>query len=444
MNRSMIKEVESTATQGKVCVIGAGISGLSIAYRLKKENPCVSLVEKDTRVGGWIRSSFEEGFFFESGPRSLRSVDCRETLQLIKELGLEDQLIEAPKEAFSRYLLHRGRIEKIPQSFLKFFTSPLTRPHFVSLLKEFFVPKKTDGDESVFHFFSRHFSSSFAEQFADPMTRGIFAADCRELSLPACFPKLNEMEKKHRSLILGTFFGEKTKEKSALYTLKGGLEELPKALARSLGDSVRLSMPVRKIALKENQVELTFDHGVEIYDHVVSALPAHSLQALLPESSLKNLLQSITFTSVTVVKMGYRRKVNRFEGFGYLVPSKEKSSLLGVVFDSSAFPFQNRESEETRLTVMLEGVDRSSEQALLLAKEELASHLGILIEPDFAQVFHAKQAIPKYSVGFPGLLKKIEEAVLDFPRLSLLGTSFYGVSVNQAIFHAMHHKTFQK
>lgn len=442
MNRSIQQGSESTPSHAKVCVLGGGISGLALAHQLQNKVQ-VTVVEKEARVGGWIRSLREEGFFFESGPRSLRSQDSRETLQLIEELGLSEQLIEAPKEAFCRYLLHNGKLEKMPGSLLDMLRSPLTRPLIGSFFKDLWSARSNTEDESVYDFFSRHFSRSVAEQIADPLTKGIFAADAKELSISACFPKMKEMEQRHRSLILASLFGKKSKERTALYTLRGGLEELPKALAKNLGSRIRLSTPVRKMECRPDGVDVTFDHGVETFDYVVSTLPAHALHPLLPPSALKELLTAIPFSSVAIAQCGFWKKVNPYKGFGYLAPSKEKSSVLGVVFDSSAFPFQNKTAEETRLSIMMKG-NRSEQEAKAVARRCLIDELGIKETPDFLSVFHADRAIPKYFVGFPAHLKKIEAAEREFPRFSLLGTSFYGVSVNQAIFHAKHHNPFQK
>lgn len=443
MNLSIQRGSELIPSHTKVCVLGGGISGLALAYRLQNQVH-VTLVEKEARVGGWIRSNREEGFFFESGPRSLRSQDSLETLQLIEQLGLNDQLIEAPKEAFCRYLLHKGKLEQVPNSLWKMITSPLTRPFLGTFFKELFSSRSVDEDESVYAFFSRHFSKDLADQFADPLTKGIFAANAKDLSVKACFPKMKAMEAQHRSLILASIFGTRSKEKNTLYTLKGGLEELPKALAKRLGTVIRLSTPVKKIECRSDRVELTFAHGIETFDYVISTLPAHAVHPLLPQSKLKEHLASIPFSSVAVARLGFKKKVNRYEGFGYLVPSKEHSPILGVVFDSSAFPFHNQTAEETRLSLMMEGAGKSSKEVMEIAQRCLASDLGIKEDPDFVSVFHADRAIPQYFVGFPALLKKIEAAQEEFPRFSLLGTSFYGVSVNQAILHAMHYNPFQK
>ena len=77
-----------------IVVLGAGISGLSLAWKLKQKFPedCkITILEKSHRPGGWIRSIEQDGFLFEQGPRSCRPKGAGlATLKLIEELGLRD------------------------------------------------------------------------------------------------------------------------------------------------------------------------------------------------------------------------------------------------------------------------------------------------------------------------------------------------------------------
>ena len=89
-------------------VIGAGISGLTCAYRLQRRGVSVLLLESSSRVGGMIRSVLQDdGFLFELGPQSCM-VDAP-LFALIEELGLAENLLRANTRA-PRYVLHRGRL----------------------------------------------------------------------------------------------------------------------------------------------------------------------------------------------------------------------------------------------------------------------------------------------------------------------------------------------
>jgi len=73
-------------------VIGAGISGLVCAYRLKTLGVDVALIEKSDRVGGVIQSERIDGFLIERGPNSSQGTE--ELLALVEELGITGELAE--------------------------------------------------------------------------------------------------------------------------------------------------------------------------------------------------------------------------------------------------------------------------------------------------------------------------------------------------------------
>lgn len=399
------KKFLCSGSQPRFAILGAGISGLSSAYYLKKKYGSsidLTLFEKEERVGGWIRTRNVEGFLFEGGARSIRLQDGEATLDLIRDLGLEDQLLFASKAAKNRYLLFNGKLEKI-------LSLPLMKGILPGLLNDLFASKSTLEDESVYAFFSRRFSPLIADRFIDPLIKGIYAGDPKRLSIKACFPQI-----KDRSLILGGLVGAFKKKKRGIVTLRGGMEELTRSLRIVLKDEIKFGItPV----LKE-------------FDHVISALPSYALAEFFPETHFQKLLNSIPFATVGVVHLGYRKQVHQYQGFGYLVPSSEKEEILGVIFDSSVFPEQNPHPEATRLTVMIGGEHENLEE---IAKNALKRHLGISAEPDVCFSSKATQAIPQYPIGFPSLLDEINKEKENYPNLYLLGTSFHGVSVNKAI-----------
>ena len=71
-----------------IVVIGAGISGLTTAYLLSKKGFDVTIIEKNSSVGGSIESVFENGFLFDRGPNSaLETIPVKD--QLLKKLNLK-------------------------------------------------------------------------------------------------------------------------------------------------------------------------------------------------------------------------------------------------------------------------------------------------------------------------------------------------------------------
>ena len=94
-------------------------------------------------------------------------------------------------------------------------------------------------------------------------------------------------------------------------------------------------------------------HQIRV-DHVISGLPAHELAMVLPKAwePLANDLANIQAVTVAVVNLEYEGNVVPVDGFGFLVPSSDSIQVLGIIFDSCAFPENNRlGGATTRLTV---------------------------------------------------------------------------------------------
>jgi oxygen-dependent protoporphyrinogen oxidase len=56
-----------------VAIIGAGITGLTAAYYLKRAGMVVTVYEASGRAGGVIRSVRRDGYLAECGPNSPRN-----------------------------------------------------------------------------------------------------------------------------------------------------------------------------------------------------------------------------------------------------------------------------------------------------------------------------------------------------------------------------------
>jgi oxygen-dependent protoporphyrinogen oxidase len=346
----------------KVIIVGGGITGLSAAWFLHRKHPeaQITLLEKENRLGGWIRTSREGGFLFEKGPRTFQFSRCSHLLNLIRDLDLTT-ISSDPKK---RYIYTRGKLRTLG-SFI-----PGLLPY---LIRELFVAPSTAPDESIYDFAARRFSPKIAETLFDPLTLGIYGGDIRKLSIRCCFPFLHKLEREKGSLVRA-LFSSRPKTEKGLFTIAEGMETLIDRLKERLPIDIVLNCPVTSIG--ENRVET----GGKIWhaDQVISALPP-----ALPARSL------------WVVNVVFEGDVLSKKGFGYLVPSKEKESLMGMIFDSCVFPQQSQRGE-TRLTAMI----RPEEPApLSAALDALSRHLGINAKPIYTSTFLAKNAIPQFEVG---------------------------------------------
>lgn len=441
-------------------ILGAGISGLSLGWYLKQsqcEDIQITILEAGNRAGGWIRTKAENEFLFEQGPRSFRPEGPGiATLQLIEDLGLQDDIIFASKAAKRRYLYINQRLHCLPTGLLSLLSSPFCSKILKAMWKDWFAKKGVQDDESIHSFVSRRFGLEIAELFFDPLISGIYAGDINQLSMNSCFPSLQQLEQKHGSILRGalkkrkntlftpplTPFVEQARHQG-LFTLKHGVQSLIDALAKPLSDCIKLERAAKQLTFTQDAIHLELADGQHIYpDKLFIAIPPKKLADLITFDypTIGTLLNSIPTASVGAINFGYHNPVLRQEGFGYLIPSREKQKLLGVVWDSSAFPQQNAHPQQTRLTAMLGGMrcrdfESHSETDLIeMALKELQTHLGIKQTPDFISVNRALNAIPQYIVGHQSIIKQIDEAFKKLsPNVHVLGNGFHGISVNDCI-----------
>lgn len=412
----------------RVVILGGGISGLTSAWNLKRryrDAVEITVIEQSARLGGWIETDCREGFLFEFGPRSCRGGEA--VLRLIEELGLKKEILFSSPAARLRYIW-RGRLYRVPTGLCSALLSPLTLPLIKPLLTEWLRPKSGKADESIAEFISRRLGHHAAHTLIDPLVAGIYAGDIEKLSIKSCFPSLYQLEANYGSITRGLM--QSTRAKSSrggnkIFTLRAGMERLIEALESQLEVNIIKGCKVRRVV--ENSIHT--EQGVVEADEIISALPSHALFSLFGEP----LLQTIPFISVAVVCFGYRKKVLPLEGFGYLIPSSQKEQLLGVVWDSSVFPEQNTQGDETRLTCMIkEGplFNRyTAEDFTAIAMEGLQRHLRITARPDVVAVKLAKKSIPQYTVGHQERLAEIKRAL----PIQIVGSSYGGVSVNDCI-----------
>jgi oxygen-dependent protoporphyrinogen oxidase len=433
-----------------VVILGAGISGLSLGWFLKKKFGSkikLSIMEKAERPGGWLATDHAQGFLFEKGPRSFRTKGAgAATLRLLRSLGLQEQVITGSPKAKDRYLLLDKRLQRVSLNPFSF----IIRNALPGLLNDLFQAKGDKNDESIGAFFRRRTSAFVTNTLIDPMAAGIYAGDIDRLSMRSCFPKLWEWEQSRGSLLMGMLRSKRRQEKDPwiqslqkhpLFSLKEGVEALPKALAHELKGHLWLNSPVTSLNLEsDGRFQVSAPAMTLAADALFSTLPSYALANLVKSPYLADLLRCIPYASVAVVNLGFRRKVLHLQGFGYLVPSNANEQVLGVVWDSSIFPEQNTHENETRLTVMIGGarhpeiLQLSQEHLVKIALSAIRRHMDILWEPDAVQVTLAKEAIPQYRVGHHLLLDAIEKAEADYsPRLRILGSSLYGVAVNDSI-----------
>jgi len=428
----------------RTAVVGAGISGLTVAWALQARGTPVVVLESSDRVGGQMHSWSEDGFVFEAGPNGFLDRDGS-VVRLAGLLGIGDRLRVVSPSADRRAVFVGGKLRYVPSKPPEFLRSDIL-PWWAKLrvlLEPFSRRGPADADESLAQFARRHLGRHATETLIDAVQTGIFAGDAERLSLRSAFPRLHRMERDHRSLMLAAAAMRKASvgPTTRLGSFDGGLETLPRALANALGDALRLRFPVRALEAAGEGWILRWEGGSERFERVILALPARVSAALLRpvEASIATALEGIRDVPVSVVHLGWRPElVPQPEGFGVLVPPRERRKVLGILFVSSAYPFRIP-GGGTLLTALVGGAHGAEWAALpdgeLVAavREELSAIVGIERAPDLVRIVRWPHAIPQYEIGHQDRLEAIAAALHRHRGLVVTGSALRGPGVADCV-----------
>ncbi len=98
-----------------VAIIGAGITGLTTAFYLKRNGIPVVVYEAGGRAGGVIQSIRKDGFLAEHGPNTILETSPKIT-QLIRDAGLQSRRMDSDPQAEARYVVRGRRPVAMPSS----------------------------------------------------------------------------------------------------------------------------------------------------------------------------------------------------------------------------------------------------------------------------------------------------------------------------------------
>ena len=439
--------MSSPAPSGRlrVAVVGGGVCGLALAHRLLGRAE-VEVFEAGSRAGGHASTVRVGGFVVEKGPNGFLDRDPAPPA-LARELGLEGEVIEAQPAARRRFVLHRGRLCAVPDSPASLLaTSVLSAAGKVRLLLEpWAAPPPRGHEETVHEFACRRVGAEAADTLVDTAVSGITAGDSRMLSLPAAFPAMEAMERQHGGLFRALAARRRAGHgPPRLRSFRRGMGQLVDTLAAALGDRLHTSSPVERIERTANEAwALRLAGGSRhVVDRVVFAVPARVAAGLTAEldGPLSRTLAATPFSSVAVVALAYRiGDVPRaLDGYGYLVPRAENRATLGVVWESSIFAGRAPEGY-VLLRALLGGprhpelAGRPESERIALAVTELSEVLGIRARPHAAWSFAWPAAIAQYQPGHRERVAAARDAAGRHHGLSLVGTSYDGISFGAAI-----------
>lgn len=431
----------------RIAIVGAGITGLTSAWKLQESGAEVVVFENRNYAGGSIRTVREGEWQIEYGPNTLQ-IKSEEILDFIQRLDLEPDMLEAGLEGNKRYILREGKLVQTPANLWDLIKTPLfSRAGKVRLLKEPFVGRGKEPRETLSSFVERRVGREFLDFAIDPFVAGVYAGTPDQLAVKYAFPKMVEMEQKYGSLTAGAIANAWQKRngknfKTRLVSFKKGNQQLTDRLSTRLKD-VRLNHEVTRLQRSSSGWQIqaggeTFDG----FERVLLNVPLYRINEQLVDGGGKILenLHDAGYPPLSVLVTGYQRNQvdHSLDGFGFLVPEKEKRNILGTLFNTSLFA--NRAPKDHVLLTTFIGGGRHPELAALPSeklldwvKQEHREILGCRGEPVMVDHIYWPRSIPQYGPDYGRVLNAVDRLEEEHPGLHLIGNFRGGISVPDCI-----------
>lgn len=309
------------------------MSGLALGHELVRQGRECVVLEAEDRPGGVVKSIRAGGLVLENGPQRARLTGP--FASLVDELGLSDSVLLAPQD-LDFFIYRGGRLRRVPLTMRGLLASDAVS--WPGKLRALLEPLTAGarGDERVAAYFSRKLGRELYEHVVGPLYGGLYGTDPGDMVVGLSLSGLLRDMGIGRSLVLARLFRRGSAGPPRACSFRGGMEALPRALARALGDRVRLSAPVRAIEPCREGWSVDLDGESLAAELVVLAVPAPTAARLLtrvaPEAASR--ISRLRYNPLAVVHL---RADTPLRGMGFQVSLAEPRPLKGVTFADSLF-----------------------------------------------------------------------------------------------------------
>ncbi|MBN1651524.1 MAG: protoporphyrinogen oxidase [Bacteroidales bacterium] len=427
----------------KVAIIGAGITGLTSAFYLKKAGIPFRIFEKSDRIGGVMQTKTDGTFLYETGPNS-GVISHAEMADLFSDLKGKCTL-EIADDASGKRLIWKGKSwHALPSGLFSAITTPLfSLSDKFRVLGEPFRKKGNNPLEDLASLVKRRLGNSFLDYAIDPFILGIYAGNPAYIVPKYALPKLYNLEQNYGSFIGGAIkkaripkTEDDLKANRKIFSAKGGLKNLIAALAEEIGsEHIQLNTSIQIV---DSAFTVRINDKNEHFSDVIYTGITPNISDLMPFIDTKHFepLEKLHYAKVVEASIGFKNWQGiKLDAFGGLVPFKEDKNILGVLFMSSLF--KNRAPESGALFTVFSGGIRKAYLAELPENElktiignDFKEMMGLkTFTPDLFELNYYKHAIAQYGADSEARLAAIEHIEKEFKGLYLAGSMRDGVGI---------------
>jgi protoporphyrinogen oxidase len=300
---------ETPVSERHDVILGAGLAGLTAAWGLRElGEDHWRVLEREERVGGHARSIEQDGYVFDFGPHILFTSDP-EMADLIRNL-LGTNFTSQAREAFIYHHAHgvhtrfpfQAHLHGLPTNVVAECLSGLMRALEQQARGEF-------APANYAEWMRGFFGDGIADHLMIPYARKVWTVepDVMDFSWIGQRVPTPDVER-----IVAGALGDDVVQVGATaefwYPKKGGIEALPRALGRRVGD-VELGAEVARIELPERRVVLTGGETI-LFDRLIYTLPLPALLALVPSlpPRVRAACEGLRYQGICCVTLGVDRE----------------------------------------------------------------------------------------------------------------------------------------
>lgn len=428
------------AARPRIIVVGAGVSGLAAAYRLKRQGFDVTVLERKTYVGGKARTVSRNGYVMDEGASVLPS-KYRNVLGIAHELGMDGELIPGGsivgfardgqihnldsahliRDALGTRLISTG-------SKLRMLGLALDNLRIRSKINYEDITSAADWDtETAEAYCRRRANDEIFEYIVDSTLRGLLGTSGGKQSVVDFFFSFNN--------VIG----------SKLLSFKQGMGFFPNAIVERAGLDVRLGATVEEVRETANGAVVSWRDAqgarTENVSGVVVGLPAYQASALVPglPKAAHEILRSIKYTTSVNISLGLERPPPGLPAFVIQIPRSVHPDLFGIVLEHNKAPgrvpagkgMASLYTMSDWAEKLIDLDDTAIVDRITAAGESVIPQLGSRVE--FA---HVNRWYPVIVYSEPGTYRRLVDLKVQlskFRRIRFAGDYFSCSNLNTAV-----------
>ncbi len=438
----------------KIVVVGAGVTGLTVAYRLLKSggNFEVVVLESEKQTGGKLKTSRFAGLLLDEGADAfLARVPWAK--DLFDEIGISEEFVSPSSRSASIWI--NGSLEPLPSPNVlgipldpDSLPSQLLNSDDALKIKQGGKPSKAipEGtDVSIGSLVRDCVGDSVFELFVDPLLGGINAGVVDEMSCETMAPQLLEAARHEEGLITALREAQQNSdpESPVFYTHPNGMGHIVEKLTEQISGSIRKDSNVISINHTNKQWVLETNTGSETADAVVLATSAQNAAKLLtsvsPTSSSR--LSDIEHASVSLVSFAFKNSDINIpkDQSGFLVPRSAGMLMTACSFSGNKWAHLD-DGSQTLIRVSSGRADDqrhdrlSDEELVKHLTDDLAITLGLDSQPLEFRVTRWPTALAQFKIGHSQRMKETIDLLADeAPGVFISGSYHFGVGIPASV-----------